>query len=69
MLCKHRQLPDWLDDTVEAGHEVLALAILCAFVEACRANSAATESDSHRLPRSRPQPAVGLTALCCDDFA
>src|SRR6267378_1497491 len=22
MLCRHWQLPDWLDDTVEAGHEV-----------------------------------------------
>ena len=43
------------------GHddEVMALAILCAFVEACRANMAAKESPSRRLPRCRPEPTLG----------
>src|SRR6516165_4114755 len=32
-ISKHWQLPDWLDDVVEARHEVLALAILSALIE------------------------------------
>jgi hypothetical protein len=35
-LSRQRELPDWLDQSVEAHHEDLALALLCAFVEARR---------------------------------
>jgi len=33
-LSRQRELPDWLDRSVEARHTDLALAILCAFLEA-----------------------------------
>src|ERR1700680_4475242 len=35
-LSRERELPDWLDQSIEAHHEDLPLAILCAFVEARR---------------------------------
>ena len=35
-LSRERELPDWLDQSIEARHAELALAILCAFVEARR---------------------------------
>src|SRR5437868_6675520 len=35
-LSRQRELPDWLDQSAEARHEDLALAILSAFVEAQR---------------------------------
>ena len=41
-LSRTRELPDWLDQSIETHHADLALAILCAFVEAQRI--AATES-------------------------
>jgi hypothetical protein len=35
-LSRERELPDWLDQSIETHHADLALAILCAFVEAQR---------------------------------
>ena len=35
-LSRERELPDWLDDSIEGHHADLALAILSAFVEAQR---------------------------------
>lgn len=37
-LSRERELPDWLDQAIEARHTDLALAILSAFVEARRAS-------------------------------
>lgn len=64
----HPQLPDWLDDAVEARHEVLPLAILAAFLAARQA----TPAESNRkvtVPQCRPQQPGVLHALCCEDFA
>jgi hypothetical protein len=65
-LSRERELPDWLDQSIEARHADLALAILCAFVEAQRI--------SH--PESRTSvPTVNRTALdfyepvCSDNFS
>ncbi|MCP4616722.1 MAG: hypothetical protein GY844_09805 [Bradyrhizobium sp.] len=38
-LSRQRELPDWLDQSVEGRHADLALAILSAFVEVQRTNS------------------------------
>jgi len=38
-LSRERELPDWLDQSIEARHADLALAILSAFVEARRVNA------------------------------
>lgn len=64
-LSRERELPDWLDRSVEARHADLALAILSAFVDAQRINA----------PQSRPSvPVVSRDAnplyepVCCDNF-
>ena len=52
-LSRERELPDWLDQSIEARHRDLALAILSAFVEAQRVSE----------PESRSSvPAVKATA-------
>ena len=38
-LSRERELPDWLDQSIEGRHADLALAILCAFVEAQRVSA------------------------------
>jgi len=65
-LGKQPQLPDWLDDTVEASHGVAALAILCALVEARGAGSISSEARTPTVPQVRPKLDC---ALCCDNFA
>ena len=64
-LSRERELPDWLDRSVEARHADLALAILSAFVDAQRISA----------PQSRPSvPVVSRDAnplyepVCCDNF-
>jgi len=65
-LSRERELPDWLDRSIEARHADLPLAILRAFVEAQRIAG----------PSSRPSvPAVSRDAnplhepVCCDNFS
>jgi hypothetical protein len=65
-LSRERELPDWLDSSIEARHADLALAILSAFVEA----------QHIAAPQSKPSvPAVPREAnplyepVCCDNFA
>src|SRR5712671_2850525 len=53
-LSRQRELPDWLDQSIEAHHADLALAILCAFVEARCVGA----------PSSRPS--VPLVSPCAD---
>ena len=64
-LSRQRELPDWLDQSIEARHADLSLAILSAFVEAQRASA----------PSSRPSvPVVKgnlnplYESVCCDNF-
>ena len=65
-LSRERELPDWLDRSIEARHPDLALAILGAFVEAGCISA----------PASRPSvPAVSRVVnplyepVCCDNFS
>jgi hypothetical protein len=65
-LSRQRELPDWLDQSIEACHADLALAILSAFIEAQRVSASS----------SRPSvPAVPLDAnslhgpVCSNNFA
>jgi hypothetical protein len=66
--CLGRQwpLPEWLDDTVEAGHPVLPLAILDALIEA-RAAAPTSASDARRSAASVRLPR-DAAYLCCDNF-
>ena len=65
-LSRERELPEWLDQSVEARHPDLPLAILSAFVEAGRIAAPSSRSSVPAAPRdANPlyQP------LCCDNFA
>jgi hypothetical protein len=65
-LSRERELPDWLDESIEARHADLALAILSAFVEARLASQPASRTSV---------PPVNRTALdlnepiCVDNFS
>jgi hypothetical protein len=65
-LSRQRELPEWLDQSIETSHTDLSLAILGALVEAERVSA----------PSSRPSVPVvrgNLNALyqpvCCDNFS
>jgi hypothetical protein len=64
-LSSERELPDWLDQSIEARHPDLTLAILTAFVEATRA----TESSSASVPVASGKLNSDCIPLCCDNFA
>jgi hypothetical protein len=64
-LSRQPNLPMALDDSVEATHGVLPLAILRAFLEARRRSSVAAEPVS-TVPRVRP---CADEMVCCDNFA
>jgi hypothetical protein len=57
-------LPIEIDDCVEATHEVLPLAMLRAFVEACRRRRAMQESVS-TVPHIQPWPEQ---IICCENY-
>lgn len=61
-LSRQRELPDWLDQSLEARHSDLALAILGAFVEA---QAAAVSMASTREPSGKPD--TDFIWLCCDN--
>jgi hypothetical protein len=65
-LSKQPNLPVGFDDTADFSHEIPALAILGAFLEARRRTEAAHSSNGPTVPQSLP-------ALrqwhCCDNFA
>jgi hypothetical protein len=65
-LSKQPNLPVDLDDTADASHEVLPLAILSAFVEARRMASAVHGIRPRTVPQIR---AKSGHAVCCDNFA
>jgi hypothetical protein len=61
-LSRQPNLPEALDDTADASHEVLPLAILSAFVEARRRTSAMRETSLQQVRRTSGY------AICCDNF-
>jgi hypothetical protein len=64
-LTRQPNMPADLDDSADAAHQVLPLAILRAFVEARRRSKVVTEAASGI---SQLQPAAG-GVVCCDNFA
>jgi hypothetical protein len=50
-LSRQRELPDWLDQSIEAHHADLALAILGAFVEAQRVTAASSRTSVPAVSR------------------
>jgi hypothetical protein len=65
-LSRQRELPEWLDQPVEARHADLALALLSAFVEA-RGTAAPPSQTS--VPAVPQDTNAYYTPVCCDNFA
>jgi hypothetical protein len=64
-LSRQRQMPDWLDQTVEGHHVEPALAILSAFV-AARGAAPSSRTSVPAVPR---EASPLYDPLCCDNFA
>jgi hypothetical protein len=65
-LSREPHLPAALDDTADACHEILPLAIMGAFVEARRRSTAALAAGARSVPHVRPEQGCGV---CCENFA
>jgi hypothetical protein len=64
-LSRERELPDWLDRSIEAHHTDLALAILSAFVDA---QHAATPSSRTSVPTVSRDASPLYQPVCCENF-
>ena len=65
-LSRERELPDWLDQSIEAHHADLALAVLTAFVDAQQLDA---PSSRPSVPSVRRDVKALYQPLCCDNFA
>jgi hypothetical protein len=65
-LSRERELPDWLDCTIEAHHADLALAILSAFVEVQRISAPSSRTS---VPAVKPDVNPLYAPMCSDNFA
>ena len=63
-LSRQRELPDWLDQSIEASHPDLALAILCALVAA---NDVLSSRPS--VPSAPRKLKPDYVPVFCDNFA
>jgi len=64
-LSSQREMPEWLDQSIEAHHADLPIAILRAFVSARQESTPVARSSVPAVP-----PATGefYEPVCCDDF-
>jgi hypothetical protein len=65
-LSRERELPDWLDRSIEARHADLGLAILSAFVDAQNLDA---PSSRPSVPTVRRDVKALYEPLSCDNFA
>jgi hypothetical protein len=65
-LSRGRELPDWLDRSIESRHADLALALLGAYVEA---RGVAASSGRPSVPTVSRDANPLYVRLCCDNFA
>jgi hypothetical protein len=65
-LSRQRELPDWLDQSVEARHANLTLALLCAFTEAQAIAATSARPSVPLVPRT---PDYLCEPFCCDNFS
>jgi hypothetical protein len=68
-LSKQWNLPAWLDDSTEARHESLPLAILSALIEALQCGEPASARATSSVPRCRLETISSGDSMCCDNFA
>jgi len=64
-LSREPELPDWLDQSVEARHADLALAMLSVFLEA----QSLARSGRPSVPAVHCRAGEPTIAMCCDNFA
>ena len=65
-LSRERELPEWLDQSIESRHADLPLAILSAFVEARRVHAPSSRTSVPAVPRDAH---AFYEPNCCDNFA
>src|SRR5216683_853140 len=65
-LSRERELPDWLDQSIEAHHPDLPLAILSAFVEAQRVAAPSSRTSVPTVPRAA---STFYESVLTDNFA
>jgi hypothetical protein len=65
-LSRQREVPDWLDQSIETHHADLALAILSAFVEARRVSEPSSRTSVPDTPRRVDEL---YEPVCSDNFA
>ena len=65
-LSRARELPEWLDQSIEANHSDLPLAILSVFVAARQVTA---PFDKTSAPTGRRDIAAIYEPVCCDNFA
>jgi hypothetical protein len=65
-LSRQRELPEWLDQSIETCHADLPLAILMAFGEAQHVGVTSTMTSVPTAPRHTD---VLFGPICCDNFA
>jgi hypothetical protein len=65
-LSRERELPDWLDQSVEGRHADLALAILSAFVEVQRESAPSSRTS---VPSAGRNESPFYEPLYCDNFS
>ena len=64
-LSRQRELPEWLDSSIEARHADLALAMLSSFVEALRVNTSASRTS---VPAVRQDAGALYEPILCDNL-
>jgi hypothetical protein len=64
-LSRQRELPEWLDQSIEVHHPDLPLAILSAFVEAQRISAPRSRTSVPTVPR---EVSAFYQPVCCDNF-
>jgi hypothetical protein len=65
-LSRQRELPEWLDQSVESHHADLPLALLSAFVEARRTDAPSSRTSVPTVPQDAN---AFYQPVCCDNFA
>ena len=65
-LSRARELPDWLDQSIETRHADLPLAILSAYLDAQVISAPSRRTSVPTAPRDAN---AFYTPLCCDNFA
>ena len=65
-LSRAREIPEWLDQSIETRHANLPLAILSAYLDAQYISAPSRRTSVPTVPRDAN---VFYTPFCCDNFA